>query len=47
MAGPLPTHDDELMASHGGQPSVEVQARTNGAGLPPVDRGDGDASWQC
>jgi hypothetical protein len=33
------THHDEIMAAHSGQPSVEVQDRTHGAGRPAEDRG--------
>jgi hypothetical protein len=35
----LPAHDAELMTSHEGQPTVEVQARTHGAGMPAEDLG--------
>ena len=35
----LPCHQDELMISHEGQPAVEVQAATHGAGRPAVDNG--------
>jgi hypothetical protein len=38
----LPTHQDELMASHTGAPSIEVQDRTHGAGIPAVDKGCSD-----
>jgi hypothetical protein len=37
-----PTHQDELMISHEGQPSVAVQNLTHGAGTPPEDRGEAD-----
>jgi hypothetical protein len=40
----LPQHADEVMAAHEGQPSVEVQARTHGAGLPAADLGADDRS---
>jgi hypothetical protein len=40
----LPTHQDELMASHEGSPSIAVQAQTHGAGIPAVDRGQDDAT---
>jgi len=33
------THQDEIMAAHQGQPSIAVQSKTHGAGLPAVDRG--------
>jgi uncharacterized lipoprotein NlpE involved in copper resistance len=33
------THDQEVMAAHQGQPSIAVQSKTHGAGLPAVDRG--------
>jgi hypothetical protein len=33
------THQDEIMAAHGGQPSIETQNRTHGAGLPAADHG--------
>jgi hypothetical protein len=33
------THQDELMSSHEGRPTVAQQDRQNGAGLPAVDRG--------
>lgn len=39
LAGSLPTHDGEVMASHEGQPTVAEQDRTHGAGLPDVDLG--------
>jgi hypothetical protein len=35
----LPTHADEIMASHEGRPTVATQDRVNGAGLPAVDDG--------
>jgi hypothetical protein len=35
-----PRHEDELMASHEGQPTVEVQNRRNGAPAPAVDDGE-------
>jgi hypothetical protein len=40
LAGSLPVHQGELMASHEGRPTVAVQDQNNGRGLPPVDRGD-------
>jgi hypothetical protein len=39
VPAPLPTHDDEVLAAHEGQPSITVQNATHGAGLPAVDRG--------
>jgi len=39
MCGALPTHQDEIMASHEGRPTVAVQNRENGAGIPPTDNG--------
>jgi hypothetical protein len=38
----LPSHQAEVMAAHEGQPSVEVQDRTHGAGLPQPDHGIAD-----
>ena len=35
----LPTHSEEVLAAHNGQPSQEVQDRTHGAGTPAEDRG--------
>ncbi len=35
----LPTHQDEIMASHEGQPTVAEQDRTHGVGLPDIDLG--------
>jgi hypothetical protein len=32
-------HQDEVMASHGGVPSVAVQSMTHGAPLPAADLG--------
>ncbi len=42
IRGNLPEHQDEVMAAHEGQPSIEVQDATHGAGLPAVDRGHDD-----
>jgi hypothetical protein len=42
LRGGLPGHQDEVMASHGGQPTVAVQDRTHGAGIPAVDNGPDD-----
>ena len=39
LCGSLPSHQDEIMAAHGGQPSMAVQDRTHGAPLPSVDNG--------
>jgi hypothetical protein len=39
----LPDHDTEVMAAHSGQPSIETQDKTHGAGIPAVDRGVPDA----
>jgi hypothetical protein len=36
---PLPDHNSEIMAAHGGLPSIETQDRRNGAGIPAVDKG--------
>jgi hypothetical protein len=41
---PGPRHEDEVMASHEGAPSVAVQAATHGApyipgGVPALDKG--------
>jgi hypothetical protein len=36
---PLPTHQDELMSSHEGRPTVAEQNVRNGAGIPAVDNG--------
>jgi hypothetical protein len=35
----LPTHADEIMASHSGLPTVATQDQANGAGIPDVDDG--------
>jgi hypothetical protein len=44
----LPTHDDEMLAAHQGQPSISVQNRTHGAGIPPIDNGEDDqAKYGC
>jgi hypothetical protein len=42
LAAGLPVHEDELMASHQGQPTVAEQDRTHGAGIPAEDRGTDD-----
>jgi hypothetical protein len=48
LRGGLPGHADELMTAHEGQPTVEVQDRTHGAGLPAVDNGpDDDTKYSC
>jgi hypothetical protein len=39
----LPTHQDEIMASHEGQPSISVQSATHGAPLPAADLGESEA----
>ena len=39
LCGALPSHQDEIMASHQGRPTMAVQDRVNGAGLPPIDDG--------
>jgi hypothetical protein len=39
LCGGLPGHATEVMTAHEGQPAVEVQDRTHGAGLPAVDNG--------
>ena len=38
----LPSHREELMTGHSGQPSIEEQDRTHGAGLPTPDHGTDD-----
>lgn len=43
----LPSHAHEVTASHEGQPTVEVQDRTHGAGLPAVDNGPDDDTKYC
>jgi hypothetical protein len=44
----VPRHHDEVMASHGGQPTVAEQDRTHGAGIPAVDNGESDqAKYSC
>lgn len=35
----LPAHQDEVMASHEGRPTVAEQAVTHGAGIPAADHG--------
>jgi hypothetical protein len=44
---PGPRHADELMAAHEGQPSLEEQDRTHGAGLPAEDHGTDDREKYC
>lgn len=39
LCGGLPDHHGEVMTAHEGQPTVEVQAATHGAGRPAVDNG--------
>ena len=39
LCGSLPSHQDEVMASHDGRPSVAVQSATHGAPMPAVDNG--------
>ena len=39
LCGSLPSHQDEVMASHEGRPTVAVQSATHGAPLPSVDDG--------
>jgi hypothetical protein len=34
-----PRHEDEVMTAHQGAPSIAVQDRTHGAGLPAPDHG--------
>lgn len=43
MAAGLPTHEDEVMAAHEGAPSIGVQDRTHGAGIPAEDLGASEA----
>jgi hypothetical protein len=38
----LSDHATEVMSAHGGQPSIEVQDRSHGAGLPAPDHGQDD-----
>jgi hypothetical protein len=38
----LPSHRDEVMTGHPGQPSVEEQDATHGAGAPVADHGTDD-----
>lgn len=47
LAGSLPVHDDEVMSAHDGQPSISVQDKTHGAGLPAVDLGQDDQEKYC
>jgi hypothetical protein len=42
LCGDLPDHAAEVMSSHPGQPTVEEQDRTHGAGAPAPDHGTGD-----
>lgn len=46
VAGPAQedtrTHETEIMASHGGQPSVAEQSASHGAPLPAADHGTPD-----
>jgi hypothetical protein len=49
LCGRLPDHQTEVMAAHGGQPTIAEQDRTHGApfiggGLPAVDKGQDDRS---
>ena len=44
LAGDLPVHQDELMSAHGGQPTMQVQDITHGAGRPGVDNGTDEAA---
>jgi hypothetical protein len=39
-----PRHEDEVMAAHQGAPSLAVQDRTHGAGMPAVDNGTGGSA---
>jgi hypothetical protein len=40
LCGSLPSHQDALMDSYGGgEPSIAVQDKSHGAGIPAVDRG--------
>ena len=39
LAGPLPVHEDELLAAHQGAPPVAVQNATHGAPAAAVDNG--------
>jgi hypothetical protein len=39
VAAGLPVHDDEVMSSHDGRPSIEVQNTSHGAGTPAPDHG--------
>jgi hypothetical protein len=43
LSGALPGHQDEVMAAHQGQPSVEVQNATHGARVAAPDYGTDDA----
>jgi hypothetical protein len=43
LSGALPSHQDEVMAAHQGQPSAEVQNATHGAAAPAPDYGVSDA----
>ena len=37
-----PRHEAEVMAAHQGTPSIAVQDRTHGAGMPAADHGTDD-----
>ena len=39
LCGALPSHHEEVLASHSGQPTIAEQDRTHGAGLPAPDHG--------
>jgi hypothetical protein len=39
---PGPRHEDEVMASHEGAPSLAVQSETHGVPMPEPDRGTDD-----
>jgi hypothetical protein len=40
----LPSHQDEVMASHQGQPAIAGQDKRRGAGLPAEDRGQDETA---
>jgi hypothetical protein len=40
----LPSHAEELMAAHQGQPTMAEQSLTHGAPMPAVDNGTDDQS---
>jgi hypothetical protein len=44
LCGALPGHHGELMTGHEGQPTVEVQDKTHGAGTPAADYGMSDTA---